>query len=86
MAPKAKIDDGLMDVVIVGPMKKKRLLGALPKIFTGDHLAMDEVTCIQGKKATIHTHPAKALLPDGEIVGKTPGVIEVLGSQLKYLS
>ncbi|MCG8637339.1 MAG: diacylglycerol kinase family lipid kinase [Desulfobacterales bacterium] len=86
MAPEARIDDGLMDIIIAGPMKKKRLISALPKLFTGDHLSMDEVSCIQAKKAEIQTTPAKVLLPDGEIFGRAPGMISVLNRKLNYLT
>jgi len=86
MAPRARIDDGLMDVVITGPLTRKRLLGALPKIYAGTHLDMEEIIYVQGKRAEIRTIPAKAMLPDGEILGQTPGVIEVHPKQLRYVS
>lgn len=86
MAPQAKIDDGLMDIIITGPMTKKRLLGALPKIYTGSHVNMNEVTCIQAKRAEIRTSPSKTLLPDGEIMGHTPGIVQVIPKALRYLS
>jgi len=86
MAPKARIDDGLMDVVIVGPTTRKRLLTALPKIYAGTHLNMEEISYIQAKKAEIRTKPVKAMLPDGEILGLTPGILKVHPKQLRYLS
>ncbi len=86
MAPKARIDDGLMDVVIAGPLTRKRLIGALPKIYAGTHVDMEEVRYVQGKKAEIRTEPTKAMLPDGEILGQTPGIIEVHPRRVRYLS
>lgn len=85
MAPNAKIDDGFMDIVIVAPMSKQRLLSALPNIYKGTHIHMPEITCIRAKNAVIKTRPLKTLLPDGEIIGSTPATIEVHHKQLRYL-
>ncbi|WP_022666496.1 diacylglycerol/lipid kinase family protein [Desulfospira joergensenii] len=86
MAPGAEIDDGLMDIVIAGPLTRRKLLGSLPRIYSGTHIRMKEVSCIQGKKLEIKTFPSKALLPDGEIMGVTPGTVEVLPQHLRVLS
>ena len=86
MAPRAKIDDGLMDIVIVRPLSKKKLLAALPRIYSGTHIQMEEISYIQGKQVDIRTTPAKTLLPDGEITGITPGTLDVLPRQLRYMA
>ena len=86
IAPRAKIDDGLMDIVIAGPLSKQRLLAALPRIYTGTYTEMAEITYLQGKRVDIQATPSKALLPDGEITGSTPGKLEVLPGRLRYLS
>lgn len=85
MAPDAKINDGYMDIIIAAPMSKKRLLSALPRIFSGTHILMPEITCIKAKKAIVRTYPEKTLLPDGEILGKTPAVIEIHPEMLGFM-
>lgn len=85
MAPQAAIDDGMMDIVIAGPMSRARLLAALPRIYSGRHIEMKEVTCIRAKTASIETHPPKALLPDGELVGISPVRVEVHPGMVRYL-
>jgi len=85
MAPSARIDDGLMDIIIVSHLTRRRLLRALPKIFTGDHIHMDEVTHVKGRTARFTTSPVKTLLPDGEMTGHTPGQVDVLPGRLCYL-
>ena len=86
MAPQALIDDGFMDIIIAKPLTKKRLLSALPKIYTGRHIFMEEIRYIKAKKAQIRTIPNKTLLPDGEILGQTPGTLQVHAKKLRYLS
>ncbi|MCG8643105.1 MAG: diacylglycerol kinase family lipid kinase, partial [Desulfobacterales bacterium] len=71
MAPAAKINDGLMDIVVTGKLSRTDLITTLPRIYNGTHITHPAVQVIKGKKATIRTIPPKALLPDGEILGTT---------------
>lgn len=83
MAPEAKIDDGLLNVVILNQVTRRRLLSALPKIFTGAHLRMAEVEHFLARKATFRPATAKTLTPDGEIIGATPITVSVLPGSLQ---
>lgn len=78
MAPKAKIDDGLLDVTLLGKLSRRRLLQCFPKIFTGEHVQMKEVEVFQAKKIRIETDVPKVLTPDGELIGTTPVDVECL--------
>ena len=84
MAPEAKIDDGLFDAVIVGPLSRTSLIATFPKLFKGSHGENPAVRFIQGKSASVYTEPPKALLPDGEIFGATPTEITLLPQLVKY--
>ncbi len=86
MAPDAKIDDGLMDIIVAGKMSRASLLATLPKIFKGTHIKHPAVSSFKAKKATIKTWPDKTLLPDGEIFGVTPATIMVHPKMIKYLT
>ncbi len=78
MAPAAKIDDGLLDVVVAGKMTRRRLLQCFPKIFTGEHVDLPEIETFQAKKISIECDKTKVLTPDGELIGITPVAIECL--------
>src|SRR4030042_1663266 len=78
MAPAAKIDDGLLDVTLANKISRRRLLKALPKIFTGDHIHMKEIESIQAKHIKIETDIPKLLTPDGQLLGSTPIEVECL--------
>jgi diacylglycerol kinase (ATP) len=78
MAPAARLDDGLLDVTILGPMTRRRLIAAFPKIFTGEHVHLPEVESFTASHIQIETDPPKALTPDGELTGSTPVTIECL--------
>lgn len=78
MAPDAKIDDGYFDVTVLSKTTRRNLLAAFPKIFTGEHIHLDEVTQIKAKKIKIETAEPKVLTPDGELLGSTPVTIQCL--------
>ena len=78
MAPEAKIDDGLLDVTLLGKLSRRRLLHCFPKLFTGEHVFLEEVETFQAKHISITTDIPKVLTPDGELVGITPVEVECL--------
>jgi diacylglycerol kinase (ATP) len=84
MAPQAKTDDGLIDVVIVDKLNRRRILKLLPTIFSGKHIFEKEVEVLKVKKISINTLPAKSIIPDGELFGKTPLTIECLHKDLDF--
>jgi len=84
MAPDARIDDGLFDVVVAGPVGRLSLIATLPKLLKGRHGENRAVRFYQGRKARVQTQPLKDLLPDGEIFGKTPTEIGILPRSVDY--
>ncbi|MDH5742937.1 MAG: diacylglycerol kinase family lipid kinase [Candidatus Aminicenantes bacterium] len=78
MAPNAEIDDGLLDVTLVSKITRRRLIQCFPKIFTGEHIHLDEVEQFKAKKIVVETDTPKILTPDGELVGITPVSVECL--------
>ena len=83
MAPRAKIDDGMLDVVILNKVSRLRLLSALPKIFKGTHVAMPEVEVYKAREMSFRPAVRKCLTPDGEIIGQTPITVTVLPGHLR---
>ena len=78
MAPRAEIDDGLLDVTLLGKVSRRRLLKCFPLILTGEHVRMEEVETFQAKHIRISTSVPKILTPDGELLGSTPLEVECL--------
>ena len=78
MAPNAEIDDGLLDITLVKKISRIRLLQGLSKIFTGEHIYLDEIDTFKAKHIKIESDTPKVLTPDGELVGITPVEIECL--------
>ncbi len=82
MAPEAEIDDGLLDVVILNKVSRLRLLSALPKIFKGTHVRMQEVRTFKAAQMRFTPDGARILTPDGEIMGQTPITVSVVPRHL----
>jgi YegS/Rv2252/BmrU family lipid kinase len=78
MAPMAKIDDGLLDITLAGKFSRTRLIQCFPKIFTGEHISLDEVETFQASHIKIQADESKVLTPDGELVGITPVEVRCL--------
>lgn len=94
IAPSAVVDDGLLDVVVVGAASRRALVQSLPKVYDGRHVELDGVTVLQGSRVEISADAA-APVPvggDGEGLGvlpargQAPTVVELLPSALQILS
>jgi YegS/Rv2252/BmrU family lipid kinase len=72
MAPEAEIDDGLLDITLLGKISRSRLLRLFPTVFRGEHTQYPEVETFQAKNISVVSDQPKILSPDGELVGTTP--------------
>lgn len=81
VCPNARLDDGLLDVMILHPVPKFEFLKIFPKVYSGAHVAHPEVEIIKGKSITI-TGDA-ITYADGERISPTPVTINALSGALK---
>ena len=78
MAPSAEIDDGLLDITLVKRITRRKLLQSFPKIFTGEHIYIDEIETFKTNHIKIESDTPKVLTPDGELLGITPVEIKCI--------
>lgn len=80
VAPSAKIDDGVFDVVLFQDFSLFNAMIKLPKIYSGGHLLEANVHYAQAKKVSIE--PINQVIveveADGESIGPLPAVFELL--------
>ena len=87
MGPKAKLDDGLIDISILRNATRKQLLNLFPKIFTGEHIHSDLVEYRQVDSYSIIPDKHDPLNIDGETIGSTPIKLKVIRESLEiYVS
>ncbi len=83
IAPEAKIDDGLLDVIILKKISRLKILRLFPTIYSGKHVNYPEVETRKVKSITIETNQPMPLMPDGEFFAQTPVTISCLQHALK---
>jgi len=87
MAPKAQLDDGKMDIVMIKDnFTKFELLKLFPKLFSGKHIDNNKVIYEQAEHFTLKPENDEILNIDGEIIGRTPIEIEIINKGIKLLN
>jgi diacylglycerol kinase (ATP) len=72
IAPRAKLDDGLLDICVVSDLDKFKLFCLFPTVYFGRHLNIPEVEYFQSESLTIETESPLDVYADGEYVCQTP--------------
>ncbi len=84
-APRADMDDGRLDVLIIKALPKLKLFPLIMRVRAGKHIGHPAVQMIQVRKLKIEGVPTQPLNVDGDIRGATPAEIGVLPQALKVL-
>jgi diacylglycerol kinase (ATP) len=85
IAPLAKMDDGLLDVCVVGAVDRMRLLRLFPTVYSGKHLGVPEVEYFQAGRVRVETEYPVDVYADGEYVCPTPVEVGVQRAALKVV-
>ena len=89
ITPDAVLDDGLLDVCVVGRVSRPDFLRTFPKVFDGTHTRHPEVTVRRGKRVSIEmpeTTGAPELWASGERVGPLPAQLEAAPGVLRVVT
>ncbi|MBA2464469.1 MAG: diacylglycerol kinase [Nocardioidaceae bacterium] len=81
----ALIDDGMLDVVIIRPMSKGKLVRTYPKLFSGRHVEMPEFEHHRVREVSVSA-PAIVAYADGERIGPLPLTVRVAPRALRVLA
>ena len=79
------MDDGLLDVCIVGAVRPLRLLRLFPTVYSGNHLKVREVEYFPASRLRVETVDAMDVYADGEFVCRTPIEVSVARGALKVI-
>lgn len=87
VCPDASWDDGLLDVVLVGAVSRTRFVRMFPRVFTGTHPDLAEVTVLRGQRVTIAALDGSDVVAyaDGERLSALPVTCEVAPGSLRML-
>ncbi|MCL3862799.1 diacylglycerol kinase family protein [Actinotalea sp. K2] len=90
IAPDARMDDGLLDVVIGGPLSRVGLLGVFPRVYTGSHVRHAACHVARSRSVLLEASdvgpPPPAAFADGERIGPLPLRAEVRPGAVRLLA
>jgi diacylglycerol kinase (ATP) len=81
IAPDALLDDGFLDLFVVSPLSRLAFLRVFPKVFSGTHTHLPQVSLERCRSIRIEA-PRVIAYADGERVGPLPVQIEVVPGAL----
>ncbi len=85
VAPRAQLQDGLLDVTFVRCTGKLRLLRLFPTVFSGNHLDLPEVEYRHAAGLHVESETALDIYGDGEFICQTPADISVQPRALRVI-
>jgi diacylglycerol kinase (ATP) len=85
VAPQARLDDGLLDVMVVEPMSRARFLSIFPRVYAGTHVRDPRVNVRRGRWVTLDA-PGIVAYADGERIGPLPLTCDVVPGALVVLA
>lgn len=86
MAPKALVNDGKIDLIIVKKESRLKLLFLFPKLFKGTHIESPLVKYLQVKEFSIIPKTKNGLNIDGEMKGFTPAHVKIIKGKIKIFN
>ena len=84
MCPDADPTDGLLDVVVVGPLARRRLVALFPRLFKGTHVTDSSVEVFRAREVVLDGAPL-AVYADGEPFGHLPLTCTVVPGALRVV-
>jgi YegS/Rv2252/BmrU family lipid kinase len=85
LAPDARLDDGMLDVVMIEDLPKRKYLAALPKVFTGAHVREPGVVMARAKEVAFHADRPFNVQADGDPIADLPATVRVQPGALRVL-
>jgi diacylglycerol kinase family enzyme len=85
IAPKARFDDGMLDICLVTDLDRFKLFCLFPTVYFGRHLSVPEVEYFKVGRLRLETERPLDVYADGEYVCPTPIEVGVATNALRVL-
>jgi len=85
LAPDARMDDGLLDVVLSSHTSKATFVRVLPKVFRGTHIHEPTIRVLRGAEIRVSADRPFTMYADGDPVGELPLTVRCIPGALKIL-
>jgi len=86
LAPDARLDDGILEVVMIGDIPKRKYLGSLPKVFAGTHLGEPGVELVRAREVAFHADRPFNVQADGDPIADLPATVRVQPGALRVMA
>lgn len=86
IAPKARMDDGQLDVCLIAGLDPFRLFCMFPTVYFGRHLNVGGVESFRAASLRVESESPRDVYADGEFVCSTPVEVSVQAAALKVLT
>jgi diacylglycerol kinase (ATP) len=86
IAPNAKTDDGLLNIVIVHRLSRLKMLSVFVSVFWGGHVAFKEVKMLTGREIQIYSSTPMMAHVDGDYFAETPLQIQACQQVLPIIT
>ena len=86
MAPRARLDDGLLDVVCIGKLSRLQTVIFLPKLRSGAFIDLPQVTYLTARRIEAESEVPVLIEVEGEAIGSLPATFELIGERLKVIA
>ena len=86
IAPDAKLTDGKFDIVGIGDLSALKIFTSAPRVYSGAHLSMPEVSHALARKITVRAADRDAEIAleiDGELPGRLPATFQIVPEALR---
>jgi YegS/Rv2252/BmrU family lipid kinase len=85
LAPGARLDDGMLEIVVITQMTKLRFLTLLPTVFWGGHVSHDGVEVLEGHTVEIAASRPLEVYADGDPIAQLPVTVRALPGAVRAL-
>jgi YegS/Rv2252/BmrU family lipid kinase len=85
LAPDARLDDGLLDIVAIEHVGRLRFLANLPKVFKGSHVHLPSVHVVRAAAVNISADRPFALYADGDPIAELPVRVRAVPGAVRVL-
>jgi len=83
VAPQARLDDGVLNLVVIGDLGRLEGLWHLPLLYQGRHDRLAKVLMTTARRIEVRADPPVGIEADGELIGETPAIFEIIPGALQ---
>ncbi len=83
VAPDAQVDDGLLEVVVIGDSSRMKFIRGTPKVFRGTHIHEPNVYVWRAREVRLDADRQFAVYADGDELARTPALVSVVPAALR---